>query len=449
MSEALKEEDAAPEQVKRAEETIRQDFRRTLDEFLRDRDIPKPQPADGDAIYALADAAIRRYHAATARDGSLPRLSRPQYMEVRQRLYILHGPLGPLGDLLAIEGVEDIHVNGTRGGYLVFSDHREDLPQLFESEEELAELVRYYAEQAGKHFDLASPLVTVTLRDGSRLNAVLPPVAKPLVLTVRKQQLRRFLSLHDLIREGTIPAAAQALLEAAIVARFNIIISGATGSGKTTLARVLALMIPDGQRTCVLETETELWLHELRPKDCFSFEAREANIEGAGRVTLRDLFQFGALRQRPERIIVGEVRGEEAMDMLHAMNSGHDGSLTTVHASGARVALNRLEALALMSDAKLAPQVLRQMVGSGIDLIIHLASYRRPGGAVRRLASMAFIDQNPEDPLWQPIVQEICHYRPLEDDWDWAAGSISYAPRKILDKLQMAGLEPSRLQRGG
>jgi len=135
--------------------------------------------------------------------------------------------------------------------------------------------------------------------------------------------------------------------------------------------------------------------------------------------------------------------------MLHAMTSGHDGSLTTVHASGPRVALNRLEALALMSDAKLAPQVLRQMVGSGIDLIIHLGSYRRPGGAVRRLASMAFIDQNPEDPLWTPIVQEICHYRPLDDEWDWEADAISYAPRKILDKLQMAGLEPSRLRQGG
>ena len=440
------EQDADASDVRQAEELILADFRRTLDELLRERDIPKPQPADGDAIFALAEAAVRRYHNATARDPALPRLSRPQYWEIGQRLYITYGPLGPLGELLAIEGVEDIHINGANGGYLVFSDHVEDLPQVFESDEALAELVRHYAEQGGRHFDLASPLVTLTLKDGSRLNAVLPPVSKPLVVTIRKQQLRRFLNLEDLIREGTVPAVAKPLLEAAVLGRFNIVISGATGSGKTTLARVLALMIPDGQRTCVLETETELWLHELRPKDCFSFEAREANVEGAGRVTLRELFQLGALRQRPQRIIVGEVRGEEAMDMLHAMNSGHDGSLTTVHASGPRVALNRLEALALLSDAKLAHQVLRQMVGSGVDLILHLASYHRPGGPVRRVSSMAFVDQNLEDPLWMPLVQEFCRYRRSDDDWDWEPSSIGSAPRKVLEKLETAGLDPWQLR---
>ena len=132
--------------------------------------------------------------------------------------------------------------------------------------------------------------------------------------------------------------------------------------------------------------------------------------------------------------------------MLHAMTSGHDGSLTTVHASGPRVALHRLEALALLSDAKLAPQVLRQMVGSGVDLIIHLASYHRPGGPVRRVSGMAFVDQNLEDALWMPMVQEFCRYRRSSDDWEWEQGFIASAPRKVLEKLETAGLDPWKLR---
>jgi pilus assembly protein CpaF len=167
-------------------------------------------------------------------------------------------------------------------------------------------------------------MVTVTLRDGSRLDAVLPPVSKPLVLTVRKQQLKRFLGLGDLVAEGALRAAAHT----------------SPGGGSAEQA------IPDGERTCVLETETDLWLHDLRERHCFSLEARDATVEGAGRITQRELFQRAALRQRPERVIVGEVRGEEAMEMPQAMTSGHDGSLTTIHASSVPVALHRLETLA-------------------------------------------------------------------------------------------------------
>jgi pilus assembly protein CpaF len=429
--------------VRQAEDLIRADFGRTLDELLRQRGITQPEAQDDRAVFSLADAATRRYHAATAGDPKLPRLSKAQLWEIRQRLYIAHCLLGPLGELLAIEGVEDIHINGTKGGCLVFGDRREKLPARFQSEEMLTELVRHYAEQAGKHFDPANPMVTVTLRDGSRLNAVLPPVAKPLVITIRKQQMKRFLTLRDMAQEGALPARLVQFLEAAVIARLNILISGATGAGKTTLARVLALLIPAGERTCVLETETELWLHELQENDFFSFEAREANIEGAGRITLTELFQYAALRQRPERIIVGEVRAEEAMDMLHAMTSGHDGSLTTIHTSGIRAALSRLETLAMRSDANLSHRVVRQMVGSGVDLIIHLASYKRPEGRVRRLAGIAFIDENPEDRDGRPAVIEFCRYRVIEDDWEIEDEFGLSLPRKVEEKLLMAGLRPA------
>lgn len=438
--------DASPDQVRQAEAHILPAFRKSLDEVLRDRQDPRPVPADDRTIFGLADKAVRDYHAATARSASLPQLSQVQYWEIRQRMYVSHGALGPLGELLAIDGVEDIHIDGADGGYLEYGDHREPLPVAYGSEDELVTLVRFYAEQAGKHFDLANPIVTITLRDGSRLNAILPPVAKPLAITIRKQQLRRFLYLDDLARAGTLPFAMIPLLDAAVRARLNIILSGPTGTGKTTLARVLALMIPDGERTCVLETETELWLHELR-RGFISLEERDANVEGAGRITLQDLFQRGALRQRPRRIIVGEVRGKEAMDMLHAMTSGHDGSLTTLHASGPRMALSRLEVLAMSGDANLAPHVVRQMVGSGVDLVVHLSTFHRGDDEVRRLASLAFIAENPEDPLGSPIVSEAAVYRIADDSWEWRPDALMHMPDKIWRKLLVAGIDPEGLVR--
>jgi len=273
--------EAPASDVEAAERLMLTAFRKDLDELLAGRSDPRPRADDDKAIFALADQAVKQYHAATARSPELPRLSAVQYWEIRQRLYVTHSALGPLGELLALDGVEDIHINGTRAAYLEYGDRREALSLAYSSEDDLTELVKYYAEQGGKHFDPANPMVTVTLRDGSRLNAILPPVAKPLVITVRKQQLRRFLLLKDLAREGAIPAQAIPFLEAAVRARLNTVICGPTGSGKTTLARILALLIPTGERTCVLETETELWLHELREADFFSLEERDANVEGA------------------------------------------------------------------------------------------------------------------------------------------------------------------------
>src|SRR5262249_26824037 len=156
-------------------------------------------------------------------------------------------------------------------------DHREALPVRFESEDELVQLLRWYAELSGKHLDPGSPILTFTLRDGSRVNAILPPVAKPLVVTIRRQQPRRFLTPEDLVREGAVPASARTLLHAAVLARLNVVVSGSTGAGKTTVVRTLALQAPQGERTCVLETETELWLHDLRD-EFFSLEEREANV---------------------------------------------------------------------------------------------------------------------------------------------------------------------------
>lgn len=438
--------EATADEVRQAESYILPAFRKSLDDLLRERKDPRPQFSDDRAIFGLADKAVRDYHAATARSSTLPQLSQVQLWEIRQRMYIQHSALGPLGELLAKEGVEDIHMNGLDHAYLEYGDHREPLPRLFESEDELVGVVRFYAEQSGRRFDVSSPIVTVTMRDGSRLNAVLPPVAKPLVVTIRKQQLRRFLSLSDLVRSGTIPARAVPLLEAAVKARLNIILSGPTGTGKTTLARVLALMIPEGERTCVLETETELWLHELRSQ-FFSLEERDANVEGAGRITMQDLFQRAALRQRPKRIIVGEVRGKEALDMILAMSSGHDGSLTTLHASSPQTAMDYLEVLAMSADKNLAPHVVRRMIGVGVDLVVHLSTYHRGGQELRRLASMAFVAENRENDLGTPVVSSVASYRILDDSWDWRREAVAHMPDKVWRKLIAAGLNPDDVVR--
>jgi pilus assembly protein CpaF len=275
------------------------------------------------------------------------------------------------------------------------------------------------------------------------------PLSKPSMITVRKQQLRRFLTLRSLVEKGAVPPALAPLLEAAVLARLNIVISGGTGVGKTTLARVLAMLIPRGERTCVLETETELMLHELRPEDSFSFEAREANIEGAGEVSLGDLFRQAALRQRPDRVVVGEIRGDEAMEMLDAIGTGHDGTLTTIHASNPRLALGRLEGLATRSEANIAPRVVRQMVGQCVDLIVHLSDYRRDGDTVRRMARVAFVDENLEDPEGRPAVFEFCRYDMRRDDWEIDDRWTLHAPAKVEEKMEMAGLDLTRLQPRG
>ena len=439
------EQDASPEDVARAGQEIRAIFLRDFEDLLRGRNNLRPQASDDQAIFGLADRAVHEYLRAMAGNPALPLLSRVQLMEIRRQLYVTHTALGPLGPLLAIEGVEDIHIHGPQGGYLEYGGHREPLPVRFESEEELIQLLRWYAELSGKHFDPGNPILTFTLRDGSRVNAIMPPVAKPLVVTIRRQQPRRFLSPDDLIREGAMPASVRALLHAAVLARLNVVVSGSTGAGKTTVVRTLALQAPEGERTCVLETETELWLHDLRD-EFFSLEEREANVEGAGQITMAQLLRLGALRQRPRRIIVGEVRGKEALEMLHAMSTGHDGTLTTVHASSARLALSRLQMLAMSADPNLSAPVVSQMVGTCIDMVIHLGMFQRGDRLLRRLTQLCLVDHNVETPEQGPIVQEVCRHRLPDDGWEWQSDAVRFMPGKIRSKLEAAGIDDRQLR---
>ena len=275
---------------------------------------------------------------------------------------------GPLERLLGDPTISEIMVNGTqhiwieRGGLLSQTDLR------FSDDSQLRRLITKMVGQVGRRIDESSPMVDARLPDGSRVNAIVAPLSLsgPL-LTIRKFAQSRF-ALDELIQIGTLSAESSEFLTKGIKADLNILISGGTGSGKTTLLNALSEAIPNADRIVTVEDAAEL---QLQQRHVVRLESRPKNIEGEGEVTIRDLVR-NALRMRPDRIIVGEVRGAEALDMLQAMNTGHEGSLSTVHANSPRDALNRLETMILMAGYDLPVRAIRQHVSSALDLVVQL-----------------------------------------------------------------------------
>ena len=287
--------------------------------------------------------------------------------------------LGPLEALLADPAVDEVMVNGTgpasvfveRGGRLEPTDVR------FGSESELRHTVERILAPLGRRVDEAQPLCDARLPDGSRVNVVIPPLALDgSILTIRRFR-RRGLSPDELVAGGSWTEPLHALLATAVAARCNVLVSGGTGSGKTTALNALASFIGPGERVVTVEDAAEL---RLQRDHVVRLEARPPGLEGRGQVSVRDLVR-NALRMRPDRIVVGEVRGGEALDMLSAMSTGHDGSLSTVHAGCAEEALRRVETLALMAGIGLPHTAVRQLVAGAIDLVVHVA--RQPCGARR------------------------------------------------------------------
>jgi septum site-determining protein MinD len=274
--------------------------------------------------------------------------------------------LGPLEDLLADPSVTEIMVNRAdqiyveRGGKLVKTN------VTFLSNEQLRGVIERIVAPLGRRIDEKVPMVDARLRDGSRVNAIIPPLAlKGPALTIRKFS-KKLLGVDDLVRFGSLTDQMATFLAAAVRARLNIVISGGTGSGKTTLLNVLSSFIPEEERIVTIEDAAEL---QLPQEHVVTLESRPPNIEGEGAITIRDLVR-NALRMRPDRIVVGECRGGEALDMLQAMNTGHDGSLTTVHANSPRDALSRLETLALMAGLELPSRAIRDQIASAVNLIV-------------------------------------------------------------------------------
>jgi pilus assembly protein CpaF len=274
---------------------------------------------------------------------------------------------GPLQPLLEEDTVTEIMVNGAKNIYIERFGKIQRVPMTFESDEHVMRIIERIVSPLGRRIDESSPYVDARLADGSRVNAIIPPLSLvgP-VLTIRKFS-RNPITVEQLIQFGTITPEAIQFLKACVESRLNIVISGGTGSGKTTFLNVLSSFIPTDERILTIENAAEL---QLRQDHVVTLESRPPNIEGKGEITIRQLV-INALRMRPDRIIVGEIRDEAALDMLQAMNTGHDGSMTTAHANSPRDVLSRLETMVLMAGMDLTVRAIREQVSSAIDLIIH------------------------------------------------------------------------------
>jgi pilus assembly protein CpaF len=275
---------------------------------------------------------------------------------------------GPLEPLLADPTISEVMVNGPHDVWIERDGRLSQTPLRFTDETQLRRVIAKIVGQVGRRIDESSPMVDARLPDGSRVNAIIAPLSLsgPL-LTIRRFSVERF-DLDELIRIGTLSAPAVTLLRHCVNAKLNFLVSGGTGAGKTTLLNALSAAIPDTDRIVTIEDAAEL---QLRQRHTLRLESRPKNIEGEGEITIRDLVR-NALRMRPDRIVVGEVRGAEALDMLQAMNSGHEGSLSTIHANSPRDALNRLETMVLMAGYDVPLRAIRQHVSSALDLIIQI-----------------------------------------------------------------------------
>ena len=288
---------------------------------------------------------------------------------------------GPLEQLLADPSISDILVNGANQVFIERHGKLERTEVRFHDDQHLLNIIDRIVSAVGRRVDESSPMVDARLADGSRVNAIIPPLAlNGPVLSIRRFAIE-LLSIEDLLKGGTLTQAAADLLQGVVAARLNIVIAGGTGAGKTTLLNIISSFIPRAERIVTIEDSAEL---QLQQPHVVRLETRPPNIEGRGEVTQRDLVR-NSLRMRPDRIIVGEVRGAEALDMLQAMNTGHDGSLTTVHANSPRDAFGRIETMVSMAGLQFPIKALRAQMSSAINLVVQL---ERGEDGKRRLISL-------------------------------------------------------------
>jgi pilus assembly protein CpaF len=292
-------------------------------------------------------------------------LSRPERARLFEQIAAEILGLGPLQPLLEDDTISEIMVNGPKNIYIERKGKLHRVPITFENNDHVMRIIERIVAPLGRRIDESSPYVDARLKDGSRVNAVIPPISLvgP-VLTIRKFS-KNPITIDQLIQFGSITAEAVQFLKACVEARLNIVVSGGTGSGKTTLLNILSSFIPADERILTIENAAEL---QLRQEHVVTLESRPPNIEGRGEVTIRDLV-INALRMRPERIIVGECRGGETLDMLQAMNTGHDGSMTTAHANTPRDAISRIETMCLMAGLDLPVRAIREQIAGAVDLI--------------------------------------------------------------------------------
>lgn len=353
-----------------------------LDRFALDLRVRAIDDARQRRLRFGTDAADLRQHVSDLVAREAPALTLSTRDSLVERVITASVGFGPLEPLFADPTIDEIMVNGHRSVWIERAGELERPGVEFESERQLLELIERMIAPLGRRVDESSPICDARLPDGSRLNIVIPPLALGgAIITIRRFRHAQ-LGPDDLVANGTVSRRAFAFLKAAVLARRSIVVSGGTGSGKTTTLNAISAFVPAGERIVTIEDAAEL---RLRQGHVVRLEARPANLEGRGEVSIRALVKT-ALRMRPDRIVVGEVRGGEALDMLSAMTTGHDGSLTTIHANSPEGALERIQTLALMAGLDVPHQAIRRMTTAAVDLVVH---QRRTTGGGREVSAIS------------------------------------------------------------
>lgn len=403
-----------------ADETFRELSKRVQEKLIAELD-PRMNLSDTDAVRRTI---LELYNSILeAENVVLNRADRQQLFEKIVSEILGYGPLDPL---LEDETITEILVNGPNQVYVERSGKLHRVNTRFEDDDHLMKIILRMVAPLGRRIDESQPMVDGRLPDGSRINAIIPPLSLvgP-VLSVRKFSRDPF-TVEDLINFGTMTPEIAEFLRACVLARLNIVVSGGTGSGKTTLLNVLSSFIPADERIITIENAAELQLHQ---EHVVTLESRLPNIEGKGEVTIRDLV-INALRMRPERIVVGEVRGGEALDMLQAMNTGHDGSLTTAHSNSPRDTLRRIETMVLMAGMDLPLRAIREQLASALDMVVHVARLR---DGSRKIVNITEVQGMEGDVI---VMQDVFLFK-----------QTGYRDGRVLGELKPVGVRPKFMDR--
>lgn len=360
-------------------------------------------------------------------------MSLAEKADIGDQVFSLIRGLGILDSILHDETITEVMINGYQDIFIEKDGKVVRLDEKFENEEKLEDVIQKIVGQAGREVNEANPIVDTRLQDGSRVNVVLPPISlKGPIVTIRKFSSEP-MTIEKLIRYGSITKEIAEVLEILVRAKYNIFICGGTGSGKTTFLNAISNYIPRDERVITIEDSAELQITNV--DNLVSLETRNANTAGAGAVTIRDLIK-SALRMRPERIVVGEVRGAEALDMLQAMNTGHDGSLSTGHANSTKDMLSRLETMVLTGAEGLPLEAVRQQIASAVDIIIHLSRLRDKSRKTMEITEIAGYEDGKIllNPLYQFVEDE-------KSTVEKVSGSLKRTDNQLIHttKLQIAG----------
>lgn len=359
-------------------------------------------------------------------------LSRTERQKLFEQIVAEILGLGPLESLLADDTISEIMVNGASKIFIERKGMLSSTDLSFENDEHVLRIIDRIVSPLGRRIDEAQPLVDARLPDGSRVNAIIPPLAlNGPTITIRKFE-KTPLTINNLIQLGTITPEASEFLKACVIARLNVVVSGGTGSGKTTLLNVLSNFIPDGERIVTVENAAEL---QLAKEHVVTLESRPPNIEGKGEITIRDLV-VNTLRMRPDRIVVGECRSSEALDMLQAMNTGHDGSLTTAHANSTRDCISRLETMCLMAGMDLPVRAIREQIAAAVDLIIQ---QQRMRDGSRKIISVSEVQGMEGDVV---VLSEIFTFEQQGMEGGKVIGRLKPTGirPKFIDRIEEAGI---------